>query len=90
MSFGGTPVEDKEKYDENNKKDKIKYVDVGEIAAPFENRCQPMIDIDDKFKEDATKFADDTLRRLVVYSNKYIYHFLYSRFLKSLSPDCLG
>ena len=62
--FGGTPVEDKEKYDENNKKDKIKYVDVGEIAAPFENRCQPMIDIGDKFIEDATKFADDTGKKI--------------------------
>ena len=82
--FGGTPVEDKEKYDENNKKKKIKYVDVGEITAPFENRCQPMIDISDKFIEDATKFADDKERRLVVYSNKYIYHFLYSKFFSHI------
>lgn len=62
--FGGTSVEDKEKYDEYNKKEKIKYVDVGEITAPFENRCQPMKGIDDKFKEDATKFADDTVKKI--------------------------
>ena len=62
--FGGTLVEDKEKYDEYNKKEKIKYVDVGEITAPFENRCQPMKGIGEDFIEDATKFADDTGKKI--------------------------
>lgn len=64
-TFGGEAANDKTDYEEFNKKDRLQYSDIGDIAIPFDNRCQVMKNAGDRLAQDVGKFADVAGKKMV-------------------------